>query len=320
MPRVLVRRRSPIATLLSLPWLSGWLKVAGDFLTGPRVRVSLPLTSLPGARFRPVEIVVPETSILTTTLRVPKAAIRDLSFAIDLMIQRDTPFEAAELLIHADEIASSGPDELAFLVRMLPRSQFGGAATTWRLMERRLARLSLEATGPTSTSVDFARLLHGRLNWRSWVPLVPLALCLGGGVHIWLSEMDMRTVRIAALQDKVEVTISQLAVVKRQRDETDASQKVVDAMLSLLDRPTTYEGLVALSAMLPADSEVSRIDVKDDELKFSLRSGDLLADIQSMNSSGNWKVSLDGPLTTDPSSGAELASLAMTRTLSELPP
>jgi hypothetical protein len=304
--------RHPPQILAAFPWLADCLQVARELLEGPQERVQSSSARRRAMRWRPLEVAISEELILKTRISIPRSALGDLAHAVDLLIRRETPFEPDEMLLHAQQTASRDADQLTFVIRMLPRARVTAVFSTLGVRSGQVSRLTVEDAGTVRTEIDLSRGLRRRTDFAGLLSAAAIALCLVAGTYLWWSELDVRTRQIALMQTEVAAVSSQLALAARELDRKRPKGDLFDATTVLFEPGNSaFVRLMALAEALPPQVEVSRLELDGKRLRLTIRSIDILADIQSMNIISPGTTVLDGPLTADPATGLELATITV---------
>jgi hypothetical protein len=268
-------------------------------------------------RLRPVEVVIPRDLTLRRRLRIPRQGLPDLAHAIDLLVKRETPFAADELLVHAQQDNRVEADQfLSFVLRMTPIIRLREALDMARIPVRAVASVAFEGPEMTALGANVVAALRPSLRIRAlaqWLPILVTAIAaflLSQGI---LTE---RQSQLAAMQQRLTQRTTELESLSRRLEGDKQRNEGRDAVAELLRGVTLpYEGLRWLRANLPDKLEVSHLEFADGEMRLSVRSPDILTDIESLNQGGggSWSASVQGALTTDPSTALEMATIVCIR-------
>lgn len=257
-----------------------------------------------------VDVVVSSDIVLRRRIIVPAKARKDVAHAIGLFIQTETPFAPGDVLVHASEdMARPSDQQVAYTVRLLPRTALLHGLAAHNLRTRQVGRVLLDGV----PEVDFARALFPARRLLQWLPAVPVALTLAALALLGLSDLSQRQLRIAELESEIALTLGR---VKALTGDMDAARQEVSgaaAVLKLLNEtPSAFLTLEAIRKFLPNDAEVLRIDLRGAETRLAIRSPNALADAQRLADPGTqWSSSIEGPITTDPASNLDMATILL---------
>lgn len=309
MKGLVIKRRSLWAQLDA--WLRSSLPGLSSALAGPSTRYVIGEgASAATSPFRPLEIVLPDELLLKRRLRIPRQGLPDLAHAIKLLVSRETPFDMDELLICAQEEKSAESDErLSFALHMTPVASLRQALQDARLPIRSVRSVSIAEAG--GSAIDVATALRPSLRLTRLLPLIPIVMIAGAAVSFSQALLAERNAQVTALKQQLEAQTTQLEIVSRRLEEEKARTASSDAVTRLVEADARlHDGLRWLRASLPETTEVLRFGFSPEALRLSVRSPDILADMETLQEqAGPCVASLDGAITADPSAGLELASI-----------
>jgi hypothetical protein len=304
-------------------WLEGWEHVVPAALTraivGPSTRyVAGTVRPRTTQWLRPLEIVVPHDLILKRRLRIPREGVPDLPHAIDLVVSRETPFSSDELLIHAqeEEVTEAG-QALSFVLRMVPTATLRKALEAARFPLRLVSGLTLEEAGRILPHVNLVEALRPSLRLRWLAFAIPIAVIVAMTTILSQQYLAERSSNLATMERYLSSRVARLEALSREIENEKARGNGRQAVMDLLAATgSAYDSLRWLRAALPEAMQVALIELAHGEMRVAVRSADILADVERLNASGRgWSVSIQGALTTDLSTGSELATLLCTREL-----
>ncbi|OEO31854.1 hypothetical protein VW23_014350 [Devosia insulae DS-56] len=275
---------------------------------------TLALAETPAARQRrsrrQVDIVVHADTVLRRRIVVPLKARKEIAHAIDLFIRTETPFAPGDVLVHASEDPARPSDQqVSYTVRLLPNAALLQGLKAHKLRPGQVAGILLDGV----PEIDFAPALFPARRLLRWLPLVPVVLTLAALGLLGLSELSQRQLQIAALESEIASTLTRVRAVTAEMDTARQQVSGTGAVLKLLNEtPSAFLTLEAVRRLLPNETEVLRIDMRGAETRLAIRSPNALADAQRLgDEAANWSSSIEGPITADPSSSLELATILL---------
>lgn len=249
---------------------------------------------------RPVEVVLGPGLVLTKRLTIPRAARHDLQSAIAIFMGHQTPFEAHELLIHAQEDPSAvARDTISYTLRAVPRAIIETQLASRGVRASRVERVSVAGVD----NIDLASALRPGVAWRRRSFILPavialVALILGGA-----GELASRAVSIARLQEELTTKMVELRAATAELEERSKSAAGLSEAIQLLNEaPSAFISLLAARELMPPDAIVTRLQVNHDGTRLSVNAPDILATIKAIGG-GTWIASVDGPITANPAGG-----------------
>lgn len=305
---LIIQRRS--AATDAWRWLAaGFPARLTRFWRGPVATARLTASGLgavEGAGWpRSVDLSVAPEAMLSMRLVVPTEGRHELSHAIALAIRQDTPFEPDELVVQAVEIDRGGGSE-TYAIHAVPTRLIAEAKKS--LGHRRLGRITATAGGP-----DLAAALFPLRRLSPWLPTLPLlAMTLVGviGSYEVLAGQDRR---VAELEAQTSVVLTELRHVSAKLEALDAHAAAGNLVTAALTA-----GLPALLLLerarqqLGEAAEVTQVELRDGELRLSLRTPNVLAEMGRFADAG-WVAAIEGAITADPVASREIAIMRLSR-------
>lgn len=253
---------------------------------------------------RRIDLTVTAEAFLPLRLILPRAGRNELRHAVDLSISQETPFDPNEVICQAVEIERSSESE-TFLVHVVPRRLIANAVK--QLGPRSVGRIAIVGYEDVdlSPAVFPLRVLAP---WLALLPILLLAIVLGTRAELALREQAQV---MDTLESDASVALARLRALSDEFDALDASasgQRQVEtalagkiSVLSLLERARR---------LISAQTEVTAVELRDGELRLSLRTNNVLAELAIFAASG-WPGTVDGAITSDPATGQENATLRL---------
>jgi general secretion pathway protein L len=259
---------------------------------------------------QPVDVIVSSDIVLRRRIVVPAKARKEVAHAIGLFIQTETPFAPNEVLVHAlEDVARPSDLQLAYTVRLLPRTVLLQGLTAHRLRTGRVGRILLDGM----PDVDFAPALFPSRRLLRWLPAIPVALTLTALALLGLSDLSQRQLQITELESEIALTLGRVRVLTADIDAARQQQSGTGVVLKLLNEtPSAFLTLESIRKFLPDGAEVLRIDLRGAETRLAIRSPNALADAQRLaGPETRWSSSIEGPITADPTSSLEMATILL---------
>lgn len=253
---------------------------------------------------RPVDLSIAPEATLAMRLVIPTEGRHELPYAVELAIRQDTPFEPDELVVQAVEVERGGGSE-TYLVHAVPRRLIADARKA--LGHRRLGRVTAVASrGPDLATALFPlRRLSASLAW------LPLAVIVGVGVIGSYGVLVEQDRRVAALEAQTASVLTELRQVSAELETVEAQAAGgTFVAAAIAAQPPASMLLERARRQLGAAVEVTQVEVRNGELRLSLRTPDALADMARFSEAG-WVAAIEGAITADPSASRELATLRL---------
>lgn len=281
-------------------------------IQGPAERVVL--ADAPKGRrqrpFQPIDVVVNSDLVLRRRIIVPMKARKEVSHAINLFIQTETPFAPGEVLVHALEDAVRPSDhQVAYAVRLLPRKALQQALTAHKVEKRRIERVIVA----DAVEVDFAPALFPARRYTRWLPALPAVLIVASLVLLGADELSLRSQRVVELETEVAQTLGRVKALTADMEAMRQQASGTAAVLALLsETPSAFSALELVRQLLPTTSELLRVEIRGSETRLAVRSSNALADVQRLSGvPATWASSIEGAITADPTSGLEMATILL---------
>lgn len=283
-----------------------------DLFRGPveTVVIAEPPSDRRGRSRQWVDVVVNADSVLRRRIVVPAKARQEIAHAIDLFIRTETPFAPADVLVHASEdVVRPSDQQVGYTVRLLPKAELLRGLSQHKLRPGQVARILLDGV----PDIDFATALFPARRFSRWLPLVPVALTFAALGVLAMNELSGRQLQLAELETEIASTLLRIRTVTAEMDAARQQVSGIGAVLRLLNEtPSAFLTLEAIRRLLPNETEVVRVDMRGTETRLAIRSPNALADAQRLADAGaNWSSSIEGPITADPSSNLEQATILL---------
>lgn len=180
-----------------------------------------------------VDVVVGADLVLQRRVVVPPDARKDVTHAIELFIQTETPFSPQDVLVHALEDANRPSDhQISYTLRLLPRAPLGQALVRHKLGNRHIHRILVD--GAAADGVDFAPALFPARRYSRWLPALPVALTLISLTVLGAGELSQRSSLVAELEAEVGDVARRVKLVAADVDTRRQQQSGTAAALALL--------------------------------------------------------------------------------------
>jgi hypothetical protein len=303
---LIIQRRSAVTD--AVRWLAaGFPARLTRFWRGPAANARLTASGLGAVEgagwLRPVDLTVAPEAMLPMRLVIPTEGRHELSHAIALAIRQDTPFEPEELVVQAVEVERGGGSE-TYAIHAVPRRLVSEARKS--LGHQRLGRITTMAGGP-----DLAAAVIPLRRFSPWLVAFPLlVIALVGVVSSYqvLAEQDRRVAELETQTSSVLTELRQVSAELEALETRAAAGNLVTAALTaelpalvLLERARQQLGEAA---------EVTQVELRDGELRLSLRTPDVLAEMARFADAG-WAAAIEGAITADPVASREIATLRL---------
>ncbi|MBI4924137.1 MAG: hypothetical protein HY834_20570 [Devosia nanyangense] len=263
--------------------------------------------------FRPVDLIVTADMVLQRKVSVPKSGRQDISSAIELFLRYDTPFDPGDVVVHALELPRGpGAEQAAYMIRVLPRAAIDDALTSFRIRRSQLRKVLVAGGSDTLDEVDVAPALFPQWRWTRWLVIIPIVVVISSICALAFGNLTQLQAKVAEFDQQVA---TQLAIVKSLGQQLDTLHRGSTGEATVMDlvqkTPSSFEWLEDIRRLLPGTIEISRIEMHSGELRLSVRSPDVLADVQRLGGSHLWSSSLEGAITADPASKQDVATILL---------
>lgn len=259
---------------------------------------------------KPIDVVVSPDIVLRRRIVVPAKARKDVAHAIDLFIRTETPFAPGDVLVHAlEEPVRPSDQQVGYTVRLLPRATLLAGLETHGLRLRQVVRIGLHGM----PEVDFADAMFPRRRLTRWLPAIPVLLALVGLGLLGLGELSQRQSQLAGLETEMGETLGRIRAITAEMDAARQQLSGTAAVRQqLAAAPSAFLTLEAIRQALPNHAEVLRVDLRGAEIRLAIRSPNALGDAQQLAGKGvDWSSSIEGPITADPTSNLEIATILL---------
>ena len=268
--------------------------------------VADPLASVLGQQIvdLPRWLVLPANCGLRRRMLMPAAAIERLHDVLRFEIERQTPFEAGNVVFDALLLGRRADGQADIELIVVPKATFEAALAALGPLAATLAGVDMAGAGGAALGVNLlpaARRVRISDPWQAWnwALVAVTLLAVGGG--LW-QLLDNR--RAAADQLEREVDSRSLAarqVTLERQQLTDAVQGAAFLDRARSGRPTMVEILDELSRRLPDNTYLEKLAVEDDHLLLIGLSAEASALVPRLEGSPLWKSpALTGELQPDP--------------------
>jgi Tfp pilus assembly protein PilN len=161
--------------------------------------------------------------------------------------------------------------------------------------------------------IDMAAAFTPRWVLRAWSWILPLTGLIVAVAVLAYQDLAQRQAIVDELEQRAAALTTQTKALTEQeakRQATMDGQAIVDKLVD--QSPSSYLRLEVLRQRLPAQTKIDRLDLRGAELRVTVRSKNVLADVQTLAKQPGWISSVDGAITTDPNSGLEVATILLT--------
>ena len=267
----------------------------------------------PAAADLPRWLVLPAASVLVRRLALPAAAADRLRDVVRFEIDRQTPFEAADVLFDARLLGRRADGQLDVELVATPRDRTAPLLAALGPLAGRLAGIDvLDAAGlPRGANLlDPAARRQQRDPWRTWnrvlagVGAVALAATL-------VSVLDNRRQAADALDAAVEGRARPARMAAQQRQaltELVEGQAFLDRRRA--DAPTAIEVMDEVARRLPDGTYLEKLAMEGDQLTLIGLSSQASSLVGRMEGSPLWRSpALSGAVQPDPATGRDRFTL-----------
>jgi general secretion pathway protein L len=249
-------------------------------------------------------LVLPASSGLRRRMLMPAAAVDRLHDVLRFEIERQTPFDAANVVFDALLLGRRPDGQADIELVVVPKASFDAALAAMGPLAGTLAGVDIASAGAAPAGVNLlpasrrVRITDPLRAW-NWALVAVALLALAGG--LW-QLLQNRRAAADALDHEVAARADTARRVNMQR------QQLVDAVegAAFLDRarsgrPTDVEIIDELSRRLPDNTYLEKLAIEDDRLTLIGLSSEASALVPRLEGSPLWtSPALTGALQPDP--------------------
>jgi len=262
---------------------------------------------------RPVDIQLHPELVLSDYMTIPLESRRDLTDAVRLRIESETPFSPSELLVAvALERSAEEQQELGLLIDMIPVAILDAALRTSGLPVRRIRSISVEQPSSAGRAIRFPTKSRVTGALRAIVTILPVLLLATAGATSVAATAD----RIANQADASETAggalLKEVKGLEAQLEARNGAMIARQAYEELFDAsPSSFLLLNDFKRSIPGGLGVTKFDIANGVLTVSVRTTDVLATVAELNRRSGWKAEVSGSITTDPATRLQSADIAL---------
>jgi general secretion pathway protein L len=267
----------------------------GDFLApvlGPQI-VDLPRW-----------LVLPANSGLRRRMLMPAAAVDRLRDVLRFEIERQTPFEPANVVFDARLLGRRPDGQADVELIVVPKASFEAALAAIGPLAVTLAGVDIAGPGGAPVGINLLpqeRRVRLADPWRGWNWALAAVAVLAFAVGLW-QLLDNRRAAADVLEQQVASRADAARRVTMQRQQlTDAVQGAAFLDRARSGRPTNVEIIDELSRRLPDNTYLEKLAIEDDHVLLIGLSSEASALVPRLEGSPLWKSpALTGALQPDP--------------------
>jgi general secretion pathway protein L len=249
-------------------------------------------------------LVLPAAGGLRRRMLMPAAAVDRLRDVLRFEIERQTPFEPANVVFDALLLGRRADGQADIELVVVPKAHFDAALAAVGPLAATLAGVDIAGAGGAPLGVNLLpedRRVRISDPWRTWNWALAAVAVLAVALGLW-QLLDNRRAAADAFEQQVASRSEAARRVALQR------QQLVDAVqgMAFLDRarsgrPTNVEIMDELSRRLPDNTYLEKLAVEDDHLLLIGLSSEASALVARLEGSPLWtSPALAGALQPDP--------------------
>jgi general secretion pathway protein L len=249
-------------------------------------------------------LVLPAVGGLRRRMLMPAAAVDRLRDVLRFEIERQTPFEPANVVFDALLLGRRPDGQADIELVVVPKAHFDAALAAVGPLAATLAGVDIAGAGGAPLGVNLLpedRRVRISDPWRTWNWALAAVAVLAVAIGLW-QLLDNRRAAADAFEQQVASRSEAARRVALQR------QQLVDAVqgMAFLDRarsgrPTNVEIMDELSRRLPDNTYLEKLAVEDDHLLLIGLSSEASALVARLEGSPLWtSPALAGALQPDP--------------------
>jgi general secretion pathway protein L len=249
-------------------------------------------------------LVLPANSGLRRRMLMPAAAVDRLRDVLRFEIERQTPFEAGNVVFDALLLGRRPDGQADVELIVVPKASFDAALAAIGPLAATLAGVDIAGAAGAPVGVNLLpaeRRVRIADPWRGWNWALAAVAVLAFAVGLW-QLLDNRRAAAGLLEQQVASRADAARRVTLQRQQlTDAVQGTAFLDRARSGRPTNVEILDELSRRLPDNTYLEKLAIEDDHVLLIGLSTDASALVPGLEGSPLWKSpALTGALQPDP--------------------
>lgn len=249
-------------------------------------------------------LVLPANSGLRRRMLMPAAAVDRLRDVLRFEIERQTPFEAGNVVFDALLLGRRPDGQADVELIVVPKASFDAALASVGPLAVTLAGVDIAGAGGAPVGVNLLpaeRRVRIADPWRGWNWALAAVAVLAFAVGLW-QLLDNRRAAADVLEQQVASRADAARRVTLQRRQlTDAVQGAAFLDRARSGRPTNVEILDELSRRLPDNTYLEKLAIEGDQVLLIGLSTEASALVPRLEGSPLWKSpALTGALQPDP--------------------
>ena len=249
-------------------------------------------------------LVLPANSGLRRRMLMPAAAVDRLRDVLRFEIERQTPFEATNVVFDALLLGRRPDGQADVELIVVPKASFDAALAAIGPLAVTLAGVDIAGAGGAPAGVNLLpaeRRVRIADPWRGWNWALAAVAVLAFTVGLW-QLLDNRRAAADLLEQQVASRADAARRVTLQRQQlTDAVQGAAFLDRARSGRPTNVEIIDELSRRLPDNTYLEKLAIEGDHVLLIGLSSEASALVPRLEGSPLWKSpALTGALQPDP--------------------